>query len=236
MTEAPRIRIDPSERLIALGRTGAGKTQWTKSMLRAVNKNYPIVIVDPKAFWLGRNPVWAGKREKGTVDKPRLVTQFDKKIADKRGVQLVQFDAINNLADLNKLCDDILEYARTHGEIFVNFDECEGIATATKTPIGVNKLWKQGRGLGVGAWVGNQRSLGIPEIFKSQAEAFVVFDLPGERDRKDVAYYVHTPEVEAMETVPPFHYWYFHRKLMRHAELMPPLDLSKQIKKETVKE
>jgi hypothetical protein len=92
-----------------------------------------------------------------------------------------------------------------------------------------------GRALGVGAWVGNQRSLGIPEIFKSQAESFVIFDLPGERDRKDAAYYVHTPQLEEMEEVPQYHYWYFHRKHMRSAVLMPPLNIDKPIVKERLK-
>jgi hypothetical protein len=205
-------------------------------MLTVVNRSFPIVIIDPKALWLGRNPTWAGRREKGTIEKPRLMQDFDPKIADKRGVQIFQFDAISDVEALNKLCFDVLDYGRKHGEIFVDFDECEGIATANKAPHGVNRLWKMGRALGVGAWVCNQRSLGIPEIFKSQAESFVIFDLPGARDRADAAYYTHTPAIEQAEVLPDYHWWYFHRKLMRTAELQPPLDLGKKVKGEKVKQ
>lgn len=228
------IKIDPSERLLALGRTGSGKTEWMKTFLRVINQSYPLVIVDPKALWLGKRPTWAKNSEYGTVDKPRLMTHFDKKIADKRGVQLFQFDNTNNLDALNQLCMDVLDYARRTRELFVDFDECEGVASANKIPYGVNRCWKMGRALGVGCWIGNQRSLGIPEIFKSQAESFVVFDLPGERDRADAAYYTHTPQIEDMDIVPDYHYWYFHRKLMRHAVYMPPLNLKAQVKKEKV--
>lgn len=231
----PRIRIDASERLIALGRTGAGKTEWVKSMLEVVNRKFPVVIIDPKAMWCGKNPKWAEDKQVGTVDKPRLMDKFDHKLAIKRGVQCFQFDAISNLNELNELCYKVLAYGRKHGEIFVYFDECEGIASPSKTPHGVSRLWKMGRALGVGAWISNQRALGIPEIFKSQAESFVIFDLPGHNDRKNIAEYVHTPAIMNEEPLEAFNYWYFHRKLMRSAQLMPPLDLKQRIKSERAK-
>jgi len=226
-----KIRIDPTERMILLGRTGSGKTEFARHFLRTISKYYPIVIIDPKALWLGRAPRWAKGSEPGTVDRPRLITnKFDRKIANQRGVQLAQFDSLNDPNELNELCFDILSYGRKQGEIFLYIDETDGIATATKIPPGISRIWKQGRALGVGAWIANQRALGIPEIFKSQAESFVIFDLPGERDRKDISYYVHTPEIVEMDTVPEYHYWYFHRKQMRSARLMPPLNIKKPIK------
>lgn len=230
-----RVRIDASERLIALGRTGAGKTEWVKAMLTVVNKKFPVVIIDPKALWLGRNPKWAEKDKPGTLDRPRLMTKFDHKLARKKGVQLFQFDALSNLSELNELCYACLNFGRKSGEIFVYFDECEGIASPARTPHGVQRLWKMGRALGVGAWISNQRALGIPEIFKSQAESFVIFDMPGKNDRKNIADYVHTPEIMSDEPIEDYHYWYFHRKLMRAASLMPPLNLGERVKAESVK-
>lgn len=225
----PSIRIDPSERLLAIGRTGSGKTEWMKMFLEVVNRSYPLVILDPKALWLGKRPEFE-KKGPGTIWKPRLMQAFDRKIADKGGVQLFQWDNDAQPAEIDQLCNDLLEYARKTREIFLDVDECEGIATATKTPRGIKKVWKMGRALGLGAWIGNQRSLGIPEIFKSQAESFTVFDLPGDRDREDAAAYTHTPEIEDME-LPDYQYWYFHRKLMKQAVLMPPLDLTKRVQK-----
>lgn len=227
-----KVKIDPSERAIILGRTGSGKTEWVKCMLRAAAKTYQIVIIDPKADWLGQFPEWAKKREKGTVDKPHLTRVFTPKFH----VQCMQLNMTDHEDELSQACTDILDYARkTRRGMIVYFDECTNIATSTRIPRGVSALWTMGRSLNVGAWIGNQRSLRIPEIFKSQAELFVVFDLPGARDRKDIADYIHTPAIEEQEYTPPYWYWYFHRKDMRQAEYNPPLDLTKQVKTEKVK-
>lgn len=231
-TPRPQINIDPSERLIAIGRTGAGKTEWVKAMLRVAAKSYPVVIIDPKADWLGQFPAWETKKKQpGTVDKPHLTRVFNPKFH----VQVMQLNMTDHAEALSKACEDILAWGRrTRRGIMVYFDECTNIATSTRIPPGVSALWTMGRSLNVGAWIGNQRSLRIPEIFKSQAESFVVFDLPGPRDRKDVAEYTHTPAIEEMEEVPLYHYWYFHRKAMRHAVLMPPLDLGERVQSERV--
>lgn len=230
--ESARIRIDPSERLIAIGRTGAGKTQWVKSMLRAISKSYPVVIIDPKADWLGQFPTWAKGREKGSVDKPHLTRVFNPKYH----VQCMQLNMTDNEPELSKACEDILAWGRkTRRGIFVYFDECTNIATSTRIPPGVSALWTMGRSLKVGAWIGNQRALRIPEIFKSQAESFVVFDLPGKRDRLDVADYTNTPEIVEEEHIPEYSYWYLHRKTMRHAVLMPPLNIEEKVSREVVR-
>lgn len=228
-----RIRINPSERAIILGRTGSGKTEWVKAMLRAMSKTYPIVIIDPKADWLGTFPMWEEKkRNPGTVDKPHLTTAFNPKFH----VQCMQLNMTRTPVELSQACMDILAYGRkTRKGIFVYFDECTNIATSSNIPPGVADLWTMGRSLKVGAWIGNQRALRIPEIFKSQAEMFVIFDLPGSKDRKDIAEYTHTPELEEMEQVPEFHYWYFHRKSMRHAELRAPLELGEKVETEKVR-
>ncbi len=180
------LRIDPSERWLILGKTGSGKSEYVKYLLRMVAKQYPVVIVDPKEFWLGKKPEWAGRKEPGTVDKPHLVNEFNPKWR----VQLLQPDEEDDNR-LEHLCRAILK----RGNIFVYFDETEGIATATHVPAYIRRVWKTGRSLGVGAWAATQVPTGIPKLFKSQAEHFVVMKV-GEEDAELAASLVHVPEEE----------------------------------------
>lgn len=181
------LRIDPSERWLILAKTGAGKTEYVKYLLRMIEKQYPIVIIDVKAFWLGKKPKWAEKKELGTVDKPRLINEFNPKWR----VQLLQPDEEED-DRLEKLCWAVLKWGRP---IFLYFDETEGIATATHVPKYIRRVWKQGRALGVGAWASTQVPTGIPKLFKSQAEHFVVLKV-GEEDADLAASLVHIPEEE----------------------------------------
>src|SRR5260370_334125 len=130
-----------------------------------VAKHYPVVIGDQKEFWLGKKPEWAGRKEPGTVDKPHLVNEFNPKWR----VQLLQPDEEDDNR-LEHLCRAILK----RGNIFVYFDETEGIATATHVPAYIRRVWKTGRSLGVGAWAATQVPTGIPKLFTPQPEHFVV--------------------------------------------------------------
>lgn len=181
------IRIDPSERWLILAKTGAGKTEYVKYLLRMVEEQYPIVIIDVKAFWLGKHPKWAEKKELGTVDKPRLVDEFNPKWR----VQLLQPDEEDD-PRLEKMCNAIMKWGHP---IFIYFDETEGIATATHVPGYIRRIWKQGRALEVGAWAATQVPTGIPRMFKSQAEHFIVLKV-GEEDAELAASLVHVPEEE----------------------------------------
>lgn len=159
--------VDPSERWLILGKTGSGKTEWAKYMLRIVSKKMPVVIIDPKRFWLGRYPEWeTSKKMPGTIDKPHLVNRFN----PKWGVQLLQPREKDDVR-LEALCKAVLD----RGKTFIYFDETSSIATATHVPEFIEDIWKMGRALDVGAWVSTQVPSGIPRLFKSQAEKFVTF-------------------------------------------------------------
>lgn len=162
-----RLVIDPSERWLILGKTGSGKTEWAKYMLRIVSQKMPVVIVDPKRFWMGKYPQWEKKRKMpGTIDKPHLVDVFNPKWR----VQCIQVREKDD-PRLEALCRAVLK----HGNIFIYFDETSSIANATHVPDFIEDIWKMGRALGVGAWVSTQVPSGIPRLFKSQAEKFVTF-------------------------------------------------------------
>lgn len=163
----PKIVVKPNKRGIVIGKTGSGKTEFVKWLLRQVEKSMPIFIVDIKHDWLGENPVWAKGKEKGTVDKPRLVKKYD----PRWHVQVIQPDGP---ADVEPSFANIL---KRRGRVFVYIDETRGLASATQVPTQMGRIWTQGRALSIPAWVGSQSARGIPLIFKSQADYWVIYDV-----------------------------------------------------------
>jgi energy-coupling factor transporter ATP-binding protein EcfA2 len=199
-----KLVIDPSERWIILGKTGSGKTEFVKYLLRIVSGKMPVVIVDPKEYWLGRFPKWAEKKEKGSVDKPRLVDTFN----PKWHVQCLQPDPDDPDDDrLSQLCSDVLK----HGNVLVYFDESEDIATANFVPKHIRRIWKTGRAKGVGAWVSTQAPRGIPRIFKSQAEHFISLKV-GQEDIDPVAELLHAAD-EDVRGLMNFEWLYYNVKM-----------------------
>ncbi len=223
------ITIDPSERMIIVAKTGAGKTVWAKYMLRIVAQHMPVVIVDPKELWLGRGrggrpEDWEmDKKKPGTIDKPHLINAYN----PKWHVQLLQPDVDGEAEDprLPKLCYDIFKH---HGGVFVYFDETEGIATATHVPAYIRKIWKTGRAHNIGAWCATQAPKGIPRIFKSQAEKFVAMRV-GEEDIDFTAALVHADK-EELRNLGKYEWLFYDTNEMDYAEWQPPVPLEKDVK------
>jgi len=218
------MKIDPSERWLLVGKTGSGKTELAKYLLREVAKKWPVVIVDPNMIWLGKGKGkdkkdWAQGKEDGTIDKPHLVRVFNPKYH----VQLIQPDE-EELEELEKMCYEILK----RGNTFIYFDETEGIATATHVPKFIRVLWKRGRAHKIGAWASTQVPTGIPKLFKSQSEHRVGLKV-GEEDAELVSSIVHVP-IEEVESLSRFE-WIYYNHDMDHGEWHPPIPLLKGVKK-----
>jgi hypothetical protein len=109
-------------------------------------------------------------------------------------VQLLQPDVDDAEEDprLVRLCYDLFKHG---GNVFFYLDETEGIATATHVPRYIRKVWKTGRAYNIGAWVATQAPKGIPRIFKSQAEKFVIFRV-GDEDVDTAASIGHATKEE----------------------------------------
>jgi hypothetical protein len=214
------MKINASERWLLLGKTGSGKTEFAKYLLREVAKRWPVVIVDPNELWLGKGKggrvsEWASKKEAGSIDKPHLVSEFN----PKWHVQLIQPDE-GDLAPLEKLCYTLMK-AEDH---FIYFDETEGIASATDVPKFIRVLWKRGRAHNIGAWASTQVPLGIPKLFKSQSEHRVVLKV-GEEDAKVAASIVHVPE-EVVRGLKRYE-WIYYNTDMDTGEWHPPIPYRK---------
>jgi hypothetical protein len=218
-----KLTIDAHERYIILGRTGSGKTEWAKYMLRLISKHMPVVIVDIKEQWLGDYPKWETDRRKpGTVDKPHLVDTFHPKLH----VQCIQPDEHGSGdTKLETFCFALLKTRNR----FIYFDETEGIATAHMVPAGVRRIWKTGRSKGIGAWVATQTPSGIPRIFKSQADKFVTFQV-GEEDI-DIAAAIGHAAREEIRGLAPFEYFFYDTKsqdMNGVAQWQPPIPFKKK--------
>lgn len=161
-----KIVVKPYERGILLGKTGSGKTELAKWLFRPVAAKMPVVIVDRKHLWLGENPVWAKRKEPGTIDRPHLVTKFNPDFH-------VQVFQPSGPEEMEAQYAAILKTGRRA----VYIDETKGLATATSVPTEMDRVWTQGRALGVPAWVGSQSARGIPLIFKSQAEKWIILQI-----------------------------------------------------------
>lgn len=205
-----------------MGKTGSGKTEWERMFLRRISSKMPIVIIDPKTFWLGEDPVWASGDNPGTVDCPRLVKSFNPKF----WVQCIQPDTCD--AKFEKFLQAVMKGKYR----YVCFDETDGLCTATSVPENIRRVWKQGRVLKVGASAGSQTYSGIPRIFKSQAEKFVLFRV-GDEDIEDAAALVHVhPQIVA--ELGDYEYIYYDANKMENGVWMPPIDLEEE--KEIIKQ
>lgn len=211
------IDIKPSERLLLMGKTGGGKTEWAKFALRRIARVMPVVIIDPKFFWMGEEPRWAKRKEPGTIDCPHLVREFNPHY----WVQCIQPDEYDGT--LEKFLRDVIK----RRYIYAYFDESDGIATATSVPTWIRRVWRWGRALHVGAAAGSQTYSGIPRVFKTQSEKRILFQV-GEEDAEDAAKLVHVTKEEVLD-LEPFEYIYYDTTSMQHGLWMPPIDLQKEI-------
>lgn len=216
------IEIKTSQRWLMMGPTRCGKTEFSKFMLRNIAKRMPVFIVDPKHLWLGDNPVWEiDKRKPGTVDKPHLVTRYNKKL----WVQVIQPVIYDD--NLDKSFNDIIEQKY----VYVHTDDNLGLCDANTVPMGFRKICQMGAALHIGFNDCAQTVERIPGIFKSQAENFVIFNMgqvPIEK-LKEAANLANVT-VDELQDLEEYEYILFQRGKMKNGLWMPPLELS-EIKK-----
>jgi energy-coupling factor transporter ATP-binding protein EcfA2 len=84
-SEASRFNppeIKGSQRVFLVGRTNSGKSYVARYLLKLMRQaGWRIVIIDPKKDWQGRGEEKrefsdGSKEQRGTIDKPVLVTSF----------------------------------------------------------------------------------------------------------------------------------------------------------------
>ena len=184
-----------------------------KALLREMaRRGWPIVIVDPSAYWMGPNPKW--DKGAGSIDKPKLVTRFDPKAS----VQLY-VPAIPGWQDAG--LDALMAATLKHGNCILYFDETNGLVSASQFSPEFARAVTQGRKHKVAVWAATQRPTRVPEILLSQAENWAIFRVITPQDRKKIAEYTGTA-VTGQKRLENFYWWYWTQQA-DDATLMAPI-------------
>jgi energy-coupling factor transporter ATP-binding protein EcfA2 len=216
-TGAPRsvtIDLRGSERWLFVGKTGSGKSYLAKALLREMSRRgWPIVIVDPSAFWMGADPKWP-RTGPGTIDAPRLVTRYDPRLA----VQLY-VPSIPGWQDAG--LDNLMAACLKRGRLVLYFDETNGIVSASQFSAQFARVVTQGRKHQLAVWAATQRPTRVPEILLSQAENWAIFRVITPQDRKKIAEYTGS-SVTKQQRLPSF-FWFYWNQTQDDATLMAPI-------------
>lgn len=216
--QLPELRGD--QRYLFLGKTRSGKSFLARYLLKlARRKKWRIVIIDPKCDWMGRGPgrrKFADNKSLGTVDSPRLVTEFDPSLA----VQIFQ------PVTWSEECARFFRAIMQVGNTIVYFDEISQLVTASFVPVEFNVLWTQGAALNVSAWCATQRPRNIPLIVKDQAELWFIFRILSLEDRKIIVGYVPVEDMpEVWQQALPYRWFWFWEDHMERPVLVKPLNI-----------
>lgn len=214
------LKVNGHDRWFFVGKTGMGKSHLIKHLARLyAKKGGRIVIIDgPDQGWLGKDE--HGKRietatsGQGTIDKPRLVTSFNRRLA----VQLFR-PKVPGYSDAKLL--QFLQDVFKEEYSLVIFDEMFGILDTNHQPEIVMQLWSQGRKHDIAVWAASQRPSRIPEIVMSQAEHWVVFRVINTNDRKKIADWTGSEQI--VDVMLPPRFWWYQGPDMTQAVLMRPI-------------
>lgn len=199
------VKLRGDQRRIYIGKTRSGKSVKARQDLKVARlRKWRIVIVDPKRDWMGRGKErrpYADEKSLGTVDNPRLVTEFDPSLA----VQII------HPVQWDDSVEKFLKAIMVAGYTIVYFDEITQLVTASFVPIAFAVLWTQGGALYVSAWCTTQFPRRIPIIVMDQAEIWYIFRVLRLEDRKTIGEYIpveETPELVA-KPLPVYWFWFW---------------------------
>lgn len=209
------IKLNSRDRWFFVGRTGTGKSFLIKYLASLyVNAGGRVAIVDgPDHGWCDKEHPPAKKGD-GTVLSPRLVKRFDPGLR----VQMYQ-PTVPGYADegLLRFVSDVF----AEGNTLLIFDEIYGILDASHQPVEITQVWTQGRKHNVPAWAASQRPSRVPEVIMSQADNWGIFQLLNDQDKKKIAEWTNSPEIE--DTRLPKRKWFYFNADLDHVRLMNPI-------------
>lgn len=160
------IKIPSDQRAFITGKTGSGKTFFTRRLVKPVRR---LVVLDSK----GTLTTW-GLEEWDRDSRKRLANGEDVRVRV----------AIEAGRDPARFWEDVLEEAYNAANVMVYLDEASQIAQGPNPSPWLNSVWTRGREYGVAAIAASQRPRQIPRILISEAEHIVMFrlNLPSDRD------------------------------------------------------
>lgn len=204
--------------MVIAGTTGTGKTVAVRSLVSAIfpslGDEENIIIHDPKDTFKTPCP---SVRVEGLAKLQRM-------IRDGAVPPVVRYVPTSvELADPVKLQSPLWQWIHDRGrkgkKTVLIIDEAYATVSASgRGSADLQGLWTRGREIGVTALVLTQRPAWVPAYFFTEAERFLVYELPNTDDRKKLASLT-SPELAEL---PPGEYnaWYWYRKERKTAPVL----------------
>lgn len=186
-----KIEIDSSERMVAVGKTGSGKTYLMKYLTRGLNR---LIVLDPKSTidpaewhldWVdtgGLRDLQKGK------DARLLVRAYE--TAEWNSYLQVAWEATNTVVYIDELYA-LVEFGRV------------------APPRILSQLYTQGRERKVGVWGATQRPSWVPLFTLSECDWFFAFRTQLQDDRKRLAELMGEEVLTPIPAEDPHGFWMY---------------------------
>lgn len=196
------IIIAPNQRVVAVGKTGSGKSFLVRHYLAGYRN---VICLDTKG-----DVKWP---EAGEVPVFTRLKDLTANLTTGKAIYRPVMGEMNQ-GFYDAFCRWIFDRGNTIAWIDEVYDVCE----AQEIPFYLKALLTRGRSRGIGVWCCTQRPKMVPNFFFSEAEHSFIFRLGLEDDRAKVAGWAGQ---EVMRVPPGRHgFWYYNTE-MENPVLMP---------------
>lgn len=214
-----RVRLIPGERWFIAGKTGSGKSVYTRRILRAYSaRGWPVLIVDPGRKWVETTgaDAWAERPELSTIDKP-----YPNRTGHFLEACPVQLYEPELPGWKDAVLEGIFAEVMARGNVVVACDDVWAIADSFHSLYSMRRIWTEGRKVKVTALAISQKMVGIPSWILDNSENVVVFRLTRPSDLALAAEVTGTAQV-GEKPLPRYWHWFYNER-EDYATLMAPI-------------